>query len=188
MKKLVSIIGDSCIEPNGKKFELAYAMGKALVDNGYRVVTGGMAGVMEAAFMGARSSRFYQEGDTIAILPQYDRTAASRYADIVIATGLDLYRNVIVANSDAVIAVGGGAGTLCEMTNAWALKRLMLAFRGVDGWSDKAADTKLDHRVRYEAIEEDRVFGVNTADEAIAILEKYINLYDDCHKGITRNS
>ncbi len=188
MKKLVSIIGDSCIEQDGKKYKLAFEMGKALVDNGYRVVTGGMAGVMEAAFKGARSSKFYQEGDTIAILPMYDRTQASEYADIVIATGLDLYRNVIVANSDAVIAVGGGAGTLCEMTNAWALKRLMLAFKGVDGWSDKAADMRLDERIRYEQIEEDRIFGVETADEAIAILEKYIDQYTKAHTGIVRNS
>ena len=86
-------------------------------------------------------------------------------ADIVIATGLDIYRNVIVANSDAVIAVGGGAGTLAEMSNAWPLKRLMIAFSNVDGWSGKVADTRLDHRIRYPEIEEDRVFGVTSADE-----------------------
>ena len=98
-----------------------------------------------------------------------------------------MYRNVIVANSDAVIAIGGGAGTLAELSNAWPLKRLMIAFSNVDGWSAKVADTRLDHRIRYPQIEEDRVFGVTTADEAIAILEKYLNLYTDTHTGIKKN-
>ncbi len=187
MKKMISIIGDSAIEEGGAKFKAAFSMGKALVDNGYRVASGGLGGVMDAAFRGAKSSEFYREGDTVAILPMFDRRLASNSADIVIATGLDLYRNVIVANSDAVIAIGGGAGTLAELSNAWPLKRLIIAFRGVDGWSAKAADTRLDHRIRYPEIEEDRIYGVDTAEEAIAILEKYINLYTDCYGGIKRN-
>lgn len=187
MKKMISIIGDSRIDEGGDKFRAAFSMGKALVDNGYRVASGGLGGVMDAAFRGAKSSEFYTEGDTVAILPMFDRKLASDAADIIIATGLDVYRNVIVANSDAVIAVGGGAGTLAEMSNAWPLKRLMIAFRNVDGWSAKLADTRLDHRIRYPEIEEDRVFGVDTADEAIALLEKYLNLYTATHTGIKKN-
>lgn len=187
MRKMISIIGDSYIEPDGEKYKAAFSMGKALVDNGYRVASGGLGGVMDAAFKGAKSSKFYREGDTVAILPMFDRKLASDAADIVVATGLDVYRNVIVANSDAVIAIGGGAGTLAELSNAWPLKRLMIAFSNVDGWSAKIADTRLDHRIRYPQIEEDRVFGVTAADEAIAILEKYLNLYTDTHTGIKKN-
>ena len=171
MKKMISIVGDSIIEKGGDKYKAAFSMGKALVDHGYRVASGGLGGVMAAAFEGAHASEFYTEGDTVAILPMFDRQQANNSADIVIATGLDVYRNVIVANSDAVIAIGGGAGTLTEVCNAWALKRLILAFEGVDGWSDKIA-------------EEDRIFGVKTADEAIAVLEKYLNLYTASHEGI----
>ncbi|MDE6060749.1 MAG: acyl-CoA synthetase, partial [Clostridia bacterium] len=184
MKKIVSIIGDNYVERDSKNFKFAFEMGKALVDNGYRVVSGGLGGVMQAAFEGARASEFYQEGDTIALLPMYDRTKSNGLADIVIATGLDIYRNVIVANSDAVIAVGGGAGTLSEIAFAWSLKRLMLAYEDGEGWSSKVAGERMDHRVRYENIEEDKVFGVKTADEAIAILEKYINQYDKYWAGI----
>lgn len=184
MKKLISILGDSAIEKGGAKYNFAYSLGKALVDNGYRVASGGMQGVMAAVFEGAHASKFYQDGDTVAIVPSFDRTSANKYADIVIATGLDIYRNVIVANSDAVVAVGGGSGTLAEISTAWTLKRLMLAFVDCDGWSAKVADTRIDHRIRYETIPEDRVFGVHTADEAIAILEKYINQYTETFPGI----
>ena len=184
MKKLVSIIGDAELDENSSKREFAYAMGKALIDNGYRVISGGLGGVMKAAFEGARSSEFYQEGDTIAILPYFDRTKSNGEADIVIATGLDMYRNIIIANSDAVIAVGGGAGTLCELSSAWTLKRLILAYEDCDGWSSKIAGQRLDHRIRYEQIEEDKVFGVKTPDEAIAILERYIGQYNNWYQGI----
>ena len=184
MKKIVSVIGDAVVDSDSNKRAFAYAMGKALVDNGYRVASGGMGGVMQAAFEGAKASKFYQDGDTVAIMPQFDRNKNNGYADIVIATGLDVYRNMIVANSDAVIAVGGGAGTLCELSTAWTFKRLILAFEDGDGWSAKVANTRLDYRIRYPEIEEDKVFGVKTADEAIAILEKYINQYTDYHKGI----
>ena len=187
MRKMISIIGDSKIEEGGAKYRAAFETGKALVSHGYRVASGGLGGVMEAAFKGAKASPFYREGDTVAILPMFDRHLASDAADIVIATGLDVYRNVIVANSDAVIAIGGGAGTLAELSNAWPLKRLMIAFKNVDGWSSKVADTRLDHRIRYPEIEEDRVFGVENADEAIAILEKDLGLYNDTHTGIKRN-
>ena len=187
MKKMVSILGDSHIEKDGPKYKIAFALGKALVDNGYRVASGGLAGVMEAAFKGAHASDKYEEGDTVAILPMFDRKAGNEYCDIVIATGLDLYRNVIVANSDAVIAVGGGAGTLCEMCNAWPLKRLMLAVANVDGWSGKVANTRLDHRNRYPDIPEDKIYGITTADEAIEILNKYIDKYQDTHIAIKKN-
>lgn len=110
MRKIISVIGDAVIEKESDKFRLAYETGKMLVDNGYRVQSGGMGGVMEAAFMGAHASEKYREGDTIALIPSFDIHEANKYADIVIPTGLDMMRNALVANASAVIAVGGGAG------------------------------------------------------------------------------
>jgi uncharacterized protein (TIGR00725 family) len=63
----------------------------------------------------------------LAILPGFDPTIAQEYADITIATGLDQARNLIIVNSDAIIAIGG-AGTLSEIAYAWSLKRLIIAF------------------------------------------------------------
>ena len=177
MRKIVAIVGDSNIEKGGAKYNFAFAVGKALVDNGYRLQSGGLGGVMEAAFAGARSSEKYQDGDTIAIIPSFDRTMHNEYADIVISTGIDMLRNAIVANADAVIAIGGGAGTLSEIAFAWAMMRLVLACEDVDGWSSKVANTKMDHRVRYDDIPEDMVYGVSNADEVIEILNKYIDKY-----------
>ena len=58
-KKIVAVIGNKKIQPDGIRYRLAYETGKILVDNGYRVQSGGMGGVMEAVFKGAHASENY---------------------------------------------------------------------------------------------------------------------------------
>lgn len=182
MRKIISVVGDAWIEENSDKYRMAFETGKALVDAGYRVASGGLGGVMQAAFRGAHASEKYREGDTIAILPQFDERLANECADIVIATGLDLFRNVIVGNSEAIIVVGGGAGTLCEVSSAWAQLRMIISFKNVEGTSKKVADTCIDHRKRYPF--DDRCYGVESAEEAIALLAERLPLYTRRYEGI----
>lgn len=183
-RKIVAIVGDARIEPGSLKYKMAFEAGKALVDHGYRVQSGGLFGVMEAAFAGAHASEKYKEGDTVAILPGFDCNVTNDYADIAIPTGLDVYRNVIVANASAVVAVGGGGGTLSEISNAWALKRMLVAFDNVEGWSSELANRRLDQRVRYENIPDDRIYGVSSAEEMIKLIDERIGLYNQSHTGI----
>ena len=180
-KRIVSVIGNHNIEKDGVRYKLAFAMGKALVDNGYRVQSGGLEGVMSAVMAGAKSSKNYKEGDTIALVPSFDTETANKYADIVIPTGLDVMRNAMVANAYAVIGVGGGAGTLCEYAFAWTFDRLIIAFKNSGGWSEKLADTKIADDNRYPDIPDDRVYGVTSAEEAIALLNENIDKYTRRH-------
>ena len=182
---MVAVGGDSRLERTDRKWELAEALGLKLVDSGYRVVTGGLGGVMEAVCVGARRSESYTEGDIVGILPGADPSDASEYVDIVVATGLDYGRNLIIANSDAFVAIGGGAGTLSEIAFAWALKRLIIAYE-VEGWSGKLANTRIDGRIRYEGIEDDRVYGVASEAEVIDILTRLLPLYNRRHHGARR--
>ncbi|MGD9678788.1 MAG: TIGR00725 family protein [Vulcanibacillus sp.] len=183
MRKIIAIIGDSKLEKNSDKYNLAKKLGKLLVDNGYRVISGGMDGVMSAAFEGAKSSIKASDSDTIAIIPSFNPHDANEFSDIIIPTGLDLYRNGIVANSDAVIAIGGGSGTLSEISHAWALYRLVIAFDNVEGWSSKLAGTKIDNRKRYEDID-DKVYSVKSPEEVIDLLTELLELYIRRHKRI----
>lgn len=184
IRKTVAIIGDANIEKDGLKYKLAFETGKALIDAGYRIQSGGLGGVMEAAFCGAHASQKYREGDTVALIPSFDATVANPYADIIIPTGLDVMRNAIVANASAVIAVGGGAGTLSEIAFAWSLFRMVLAFENVDGWSGKIANTRMDSRIRYPEIEDDRVYGVKSAEEVVKLLDERMSKYNRYHGGI----
>ena len=176
-RKIIAIVGDAHIEENGTKFNVAYEIGKALIDNGYRIQSGGLGGVMEAVFIGAKASEKYREGDTVAIIPTYNMSDANDYADIVIPTGMDVHRNGIVVNADAVVAIGGGVGTLSEMAFAWSNFRLLIGVTSVEGWSKRLAGDKMDYRNRYD-FDDDIVFSADTAEDVIRILGENLHRYN----------
>jgi uncharacterized protein (TIGR00725 family) len=110
--------------------ELAAAeqVGRLVARRGAVLVCGGLGGVMEAASRGAR-----QEGGTaVGILPGLDRSAANEHLDVALATGLGEARNALVVRAaDAVIAVGGGYGTLSEIALALKAGKPVV---GLDTW------------------------------------------------------
>ena len=165
----MAVIGDGGAAEGSPPWRLAEALGEALVGAGYRVLTGGLGGVMEAASRGARRSPAHGPASVIALLPGHDPAAANPHVDVAIATGLGHLRNALVAHADAVIAIGGGAGTLSELALAWIHDRLVIAFR-VPGWSGNLAGTRLDDRVRFAGVGDDQVHGVDSPEEAIAVL------------------
>jgi uncharacterized protein (TIGR00725 family) len=70
---------------------------------------------MEAACRGAAAGG----GLTVGILPGDDRREANPFVQIPIVTGLGEARNVaVVKSARAVIAIGGGYGTLSEIAHA----------------------------------------------------------------------
>jgi uncharacterized protein (TIGR00725 family) len=100
-------------------WELAAAeeAGAAVAEAGCGLVCGGLGGVMEAACRGARS----RGGLTVGLLPGTDRDAANGWVVAALPTGLGEARNALVVRAaDAVVAIGGGWGTLSEI--ALALK------------------------------------------------------------------
>jgi uncharacterized protein (TIGR00725 family) len=102
---------------DGGDLDAAHAVGRTLAAQGAVLVCGGLGGVMEAACRGAKEAG----GTTVGILPGTDRAAANPFVDVALPTGLGEGRNVLVVRAaDALIAVGGGHGTLSEI--AFALK------------------------------------------------------------------
>ena len=114
----VAVVGPG--EASPQELHAAEDIGAGLAAAGAVVVTGGLGGVMEAAWRGARSRR----GRTIGILPGEDREAANGWVEIAIATGLGELRNGLVVRAvDALVAVGGAYGTLSEVALALKLGR-----------------------------------------------------------------
>jgi uncharacterized protein (TIGR00725 family) len=174
-RALIAVIGIGDLEDEDPIYRLAMEVGRIIIDEGFRLVTGGLGGVMEAASRGARSSEKYHEGDIVGILPGADKGSANRYVDVPIPTGLGIARNMIITNSDAVIAVGGGSGTLSEIAFAWQKGKLVIAM-DVEGWSGKVAGTRLDPRIRNK-IPDDRIYSARTANDARSILKEQLPLY-----------
>ncbi len=112
-----AVVGDGGADAPDAVLAAAEEIGARAAEHGWVVVTGGEGGTMEAASRGAKSRR----GPTVGILPGLDRTAANGWIDVALPTGLGELRNgLVVRAADAVIAVGGGHGTLSEI--AFALK------------------------------------------------------------------
>lgn len=125
----------------------AEQLGCGIIDSGYRLVTGGLGGVMAAASRGARSSAAWRDGDILGVLPDLAHESANPWVDIVIPTGMNYARNaLVVAMADAVVAVGGGAGTLSEVALAWQYGRPLIALDLGEGWSSRLAGQLLDDR------------------------------------------
>ncbi len=108
----VAVIGAAAA--SDEEYEMARALGGALARSGAVVICGGRGGVMEAVARGCA-----EEGGTcVGILPGEDAAGANPWVSIPLATGLGEARNaLVVGTAEAVVAVGGGWGTLSEIAH-----------------------------------------------------------------------
>jgi hypothetical protein len=145
---IIAVIGASSCSPEEAK--LAQSVGELLAQRGATIVCGGLGGVMEAVCRGAKS----KGGSTIGILPGQDSSMANAWIDIPVVTGLGEARNVaVVKSAQAVIAIGGGYGTLSEI--AYALKNGIPVI-GLNTWS-----------LSRNGREDDSIIRVQSATEAV---------------------
>lgn len=126
------MIGPGAAEP--ADVDRAEAVGAALAKAGAVLVCGGLGGVMEAACRGAHDAG----GLTIGLLPSDAREAANEWVQVAIPTGLGEARNVLVVRAaSAVIAIGGGWGTLSEMALALRAGKPVI---GLESWAPMPPD------------------------------------------------
>ena len=122
----IAVVGPG--EAHAEQLSAAEEAGAAIAEAGAGLVCGGLGGVMEAACRGARS----RGGLTLGLLPGVDREAANGWVMVAVPTGLGEARNALVVRAaDAVVAIGGGWGTLSEI--ALALKTGVPVV-GLDTW------------------------------------------------------
>lgn len=129
MKDLITIAVIGAGQCTAREARLAEEVGREIARCGAVLICGGLGGVMEAACRGASEAG----GLTVGILPGENRAQANPYVQLAIASGVGRARNLAVAKSArAVIAVGGGYGTLSEI--AFALQSNIPVI-GLNTWS-----------------------------------------------------
>ena len=157
-RKQVLVIGfgrDHCPE---QAYKAAYQVGAEVARQDAILLTGGLGGVMEAASRGAKD----RGGFVIGIIPQDSKDQANDFCDAVIATGIGFARDFVTAYSaDAVIVVGGGAGTLIEVAAAYQKGTPIVAVKRTGGVADRIIDTYIDDRKTTIII------GEETAEKAV---------------------
>lgn len=122
-KPVIGIIGAG-ENATDKMLSNAFELGKLIAENDWILINGGRkAGVMEASSKGAHSNK----GLVIGILP--DGMDVSSYISVSIDTGMGYARNnIIVRSSDVVVSLGGGAGTISEMSLALKANKPLILF------------------------------------------------------------
>jgi len=156
---VIAVVGDSSCSPEEAK--LAETVGELLAQRGATVICGGLGGVMEAVCRGAKS----KGGVTVGVLPGEDARMANSWVDIPVVTGTGEARNVaVVKSAQAVIAIGGGYGTLSEI--AYALKS-NIAVVGLNTWSLSLNGQVLNAIIRVSNPTE-------AVDKAVAVAENKV--------------
>jgi uncharacterized protein (TIGR00725 family) len=128
----VAVVGPGQAGP--EEIAQAEEVGRLLAEHGATLVCGGLGGVMAAACRGASQAG----GITVGLLPGHDRAEANQWVSVVIPSGLGELRNgLVVRAADAVIAVGGGYGTLSEVALALKAQKPVI---GLGSWEIEGVD------------------------------------------------
>ncbi|MBN1120477.1 MAG: TIGR00730 family Rossman fold protein [Anaerolineae bacterium] len=124
MDPVVCIYGGSTTERNEADYETAVQLGRLLAENGYSVMTGGYAGIMEAASRGAKEAGGHVIGVTTSLFDAEGRRPNLFLDDVIQMETLTNRLIYLVTKSDAAIAMPGGIGTLSEIALTWSLMQV----------------------------------------------------------------
>ncbi len=151
-KYQIAIIGYAGLEeyPVGTKikpevFDYAYELGKLVAQQGWSVITGGKSGVMEAANRGCKEAG----GISIGVVTGDKRFTANDYVDVEVLPGMFNCGEemALITMCDAVIMLGGGMGTLQELTIVYRQAKPIFSIRNLGGWSERLEQfSELDER------------------------------------------
>jgi uncharacterized protein (TIGR00730 family) len=115
----VSVFGSARTPPGDRRYELARAVGRALGDAGFSVITGGGPGIMEAANRGARDAGAKSIGVNIELPFEQEMNP---YVDVPLRFHYFFTRKVMfVRYAAGFVVLPGGFGTLDELFEALTL-------------------------------------------------------------------
>jgi uncharacterized protein (TIGR00730 family) len=111
--RCVTVFGSARFKEDHRYYELARALGRALAESGFAVMTGGGPGVMEAANRGAREGGGVSIGCNIELPMEQE---PNPYLDRFVEFEYFFVRKVmLVKYSQAFVVMPGGLGTLDEI-------------------------------------------------------------------------
>jgi uncharacterized protein (TIGR00725 family) len=166
-KSIVGVMGPG-ENARPEENEMAFALGKAIAEQGWIVLTGGRSfGIMEAAMKGAHEAN----GLTIGILPTDSIRDSSDDADIRILTGMGSARNMInVLSSHILVVIGMAAGTASEVALAIkANKKVILLHQ------DEITIRFFKNLGTY------KIMVANTIEETLRLIKDYLDVN---HSGV----
>jgi uncharacterized protein (TIGR00730 family) len=120
----VTVFGSARLASEHAAYGAAVRLGGMLAQRGHVIVSGGYGGLMEAVSRGAHEVGGSVVGVTVE--PWAGRLAPNPYLSEEIQAATLFRRLEALVESDALIALPGGAGTLGEVALAWNLRQMYL--------------------------------------------------------------
>lgn len=119
IRPAISIYGSARLKPESPYYQLTIDIAQKFSDAGFAVISGGGPGIMEAANKGAHAGKSPSVGLNIE-LPH--EQSGNQWQDISLRFRHFFTRKVtFVKNSDAVVVMPGGFGTLDELAEVLTL-------------------------------------------------------------------
>jgi len=179
VRDAVSIFGSARSKPDSKYYKIAEETAEKLAKNGYAVITGAGAGIMEAGNKGAKKKNGQSIGLNI-LIPTMQKP--NKYVTRLLEFKYFFCRKVMFAKySKAFVVFPGGFGTLDELFEAVTLvqtKRVdtfPVILVGSDYWKGMMTwikETLLSHKT-IDKEDLDILSLVDTADEVLSIVNKF---------------
>lgn len=120
-RRTISVFGSSAPQPGSLPFVEAQRVGRLLAEAGFAVATGGYSGTMTAVSQGAAEAGGHVIGVTCDQIEQFRPIGPNRWVKQEIRYPTLRERLLhLVTQSDGLVVLPGGIGTLSEMTLAWS--------------------------------------------------------------------
>jgi hypothetical protein len=175
----VSVFGSARTRPDHPNYALGVRVGRALVEAGYAVITGGGPGAMEAANRGAKEAGGTSVG--LGIELPYE-SGLNRYVDLGVNFRYFFARKTMfVKYAQGFIVLPGGFGTLDELFEALTLVQTRkvtsfpIVLMGTDYWGgllDWLGSTALPYGT-INAVDLHRLRLTDDVDEAVEHVARY---------------
>ncbi|QPC82067.1 LOG family protein [Phototrophicus methaneseepsis] len=118
--KTIAVFGSAVVIPSAPEYFAAVAMGKALAEAGYAVMTGGYEGIMGAVSKGAAEVGGEVVGVTVGASAQLaERVPNPWLTQCIEHPTMRLRLHHLVDEADGYVVMPGGIGTLQEVGEAW---------------------------------------------------------------------
>ncbi|OII63929.1 Rossman fold protein, TIGR00730 family [Streptomyces sp. CC53] len=174
----ISVFGSARTQPDTPEYEAGVKLGRALVEAGFAVITGGGPGAMEAANRGAREAKGVSVGLGIelpfeqGLNPHVDIGINFRYFFV--------RKTMFVKYAQGFVVLPGGLGTLDELFEALTLvqtrkvTRFPIVLFGTEYWTGLVDWLRHTVIAQGKAAERDlMLFHVtDDVDEAVALVSK----------------
>ncbi|MCU0432683.1 MAG: TIGR00730 family Rossman fold protein [Bacteroidia bacterium] len=182
----VSIFGSARTKPDNPYYKLTEEIAEKLCREGYGVITGGGPGIMEAANKGAKAGGGKSVGLNIRL--PFEQSG-NIYVDPDKSINFDYFfvrKTIFLKYSQGFIGMPGGFGTLDELFEALTLVQTSkianfpVVLVGSNYWSglvDWIRDTLLEREHNISAADLNLFHVVDTADEAVHIINSFYERY-----------